>query len=186
MNNIYIRNCSFENFSKSGIGIAWSEKDTKIGDSHDEIYRRTPNSITLENIVVKNSGRTGVYIDDYVSNVIIKNSTIINSGGAAIYLDFSTREIKIYNDKIAMNGLIANREAIAIDSSSDNLIEGNHFDGNSAGSIFLYKNCGEQMRSGKQVIRWMHSDNNIIRNYMFLNENIGVWIASRQSRNLGK
>jgi len=34
------------------------------------------------------------------------------------------------------------------------------------------------------VIRWQHSDYNVIRNNTFVNEPVGIWLASRQNRDL--
>ena len=192
MSNVIVKNCTFQNFESSGVRVTWSEKDVDKGSDRNEIYRKSPTNILLENIKVENSGRNGIYIDDYVTNVILKDSVVQNSGGGAVYLEFSSKRNKLINNKFIRNGFGlggeggSQREAVSIDSSSENIIEGNTFQENSAGGIFLYKNCGEKFLTGNQVIRWMHSDNNIISKNNFKNEKIGIWIASRQSRDLSK
>lgn len=80
-----------------------------------------------------------------------------------------------------------NREAIAVDSSSNNRIENNQFIHNGAGSILLYRNCFEHADDpsrSNHFKRTESSRDNIIRGNVFQNEPVGVWVASRQSRNL--
>lgn len=187
--NITIKNCNFINYSRSGVRITWSEVDADKGNNHQEIYERTPAGIHLENITVRKSGGVGIYLDDYVSDITIINSRVFDSGGVGIYLEHSSRNIKLLGNEIGGNGFgsekrRSNREGVAIDSSANNLIENNTFRNNAGGGIFLYKNCGENFGSGRQVIRWQHSDHNIIRNNFFSDEKTGVWLASRQRKNL--
>lgn len=190
MSNVVVKNCGFRNFESSGVRVTWSEKDVNKGSDHHQIYRNSPTNILLENIIVENSGRNGIYIDDYVTNVTLKDSTVRDSGGGAVYLEFSSKRNRLINNKFIRNGFGlggeggTQREAVSIDSSSENVIEGNVFQENSAGGIFLYKNCSERFSTGDQVIRWMHSDKNLIARNSFIKEKIGIWIASRQSRNL--
>ena len=190
MSDVTIKNCKFRDFKSSGIRITWSEIDSNKGNDRREIYRRSPTHILLDSITVEGSGRNGIYIDDYVTDVILRNSTVSNSGGGAVYLEFSSKQNQIINNKFIQNGFRGDgktkREAISIDSSSENIIERNLFTRNAAGSIFLYKNCGEQFATGDQVIRWMPSNKNVIVENTFLDEEIGVWVASRQSKNLSK
>jgi parallel beta-helix repeat protein len=68
------------------------------------------------------------------------------------------------------------REAIEIDSSSHNSIINNVFRQNSAGGIFVYKNCWERHRDPKQAPRWMHSSFSLIQGNQ-LEEKVGVRIA---------
>lgn len=139
-------------------------------------------------MVVTGSGRVGIYFDDYVTDSTLSNSTVQQSYMSGIYLEHSSRNNRIINNRIVNNGHESlgrgKREGLAVDSSANNLIEGNLFKGNGAGGVFLYKNCGEHYSSGKSVIRWQHSDHNIIRNNTFTDEQIGIWLASRQSRDL--
>lgn len=182
--DVMVKNCTFKNF-KNGVSISWKTVDVEKGSDRNEIYKRSPTRITLDNLNVKGNERVGVYVDDYSTRVIIKNSIIERNKGVGIYLEHSSRNNEIVNNKFIENGFgDGRREAIAVDSSAENLISGNYFQGNSAGGIFLYKNCGEHIDSGRQVVRWQHSSDNKIRNNTFVNEDVGVWLASRQSRNL--
>lgn len=188
LSDITVKNCNFTKFDSSGVRVTWSEVDTRKGDDHARIYERTPTGILLDNINVKDSGRVGIYIDDYVTDTTIKNSSITGSSGVGIYLEHSSQRIKLLDNKIMDNGFRdggkARREGVAVDSSANNVIQGNLFKGNAAGGIFLYKNCGEHISDGKQVLRWQHSDGNVIKDNVFDGETVGVWLASRQGRNL--
>lgn len=188
LSDVVVKNCSFNNFASSGVRVTWSAQDAKKGTDHEAIYRRSPTRIVLDNVSVKDNGGVGIYLDDYVSEVTIKNSDITGSGGVGIYLEHSSRKIALIGNQITGNGFRdggkSRREGVAVDSSAYNRIEGNVFRGNGAGGIFLYKNCGEHFSSGKQVIRWQHSDHNLIKNNSFTDEAVGVWLASRQKRDL--
>lgn len=186
LSNITVKNCTFRNF-KGGIRISWAKVDSQKAGSRDELYRNSPTQIMLDNVTVANNDGEGIYVDDYVTNVTIQNSLIQDSKGVGIYLEHSSKQNHIVNNKLIRNGYRVGkgpREAIAVDSSAENRIEHNYFESNAAGAIFLYKNCGEHIDSGTQVIRWQHSDNNVIRNNQFNNEEVSIWLASRQSRNL--
>jgi parallel beta-helix repeat protein len=175
-------------FTRSGIRITSDIAANKLSPNHEENYRRTPTRITLENVEVTGSGRVGIYFDDYVTHSTLSHSIVRDSYMSGIYLEHSSRNNKIVGNQIINNGHErfgkGKREGLAVDSSAYNLIEANRFESNGAGGVFLYKNCGEHFSTGKSVIRWQHSDYNIIRNNTFVNEPVGIWLASRQSRDL--
>lgn len=184
---VTVRNCKVRNFTHSGIRITSDIAANKLSPNHEENYRRTPTRITLENVEVTGSGRVGIYFDSYVTKSVLKDSLVANSGGAGIYLEQSSKNNRIIKNKIFKNGTSSDkpeREGLAIDSSAENTIERNEFSNNGLGGVFLYKNCGEKFSTGKSVIRWQHSDNNFIKNNVFKNEKVGVWVASRQHYNL--
>ncbi len=189
LSNIKVENCTFRNFRSSGIRIAWSEVDSRKGTDRNEIYSRTPSEVIMRNIAVERCGGVGIFIDDYVSGVTLRDSVIRDCGGVGLYLEHSSRNNRILNCRIVRNGFGSEskphaREGVAVDSSAGNLIEGNLFEGNRAGGIFLYKNCGERIKEGKSVIRWQPSERNEIRNNRFIGERVGIWIAARQSRDI--
>lgn len=191
LSNITVKNCIVKNFINSGIRIASGIPVRNLGNNPKELnYENSPKYITLDNVEVINSGKVGIFIDSYSSYITIKNSKISNSQMVGIYLEHSSRYNKILNNVIQKNGYnhgaVNQREGIAIDSSADNLISGNTFIDNFAGGVFLYKNCGEKSHTKNAITRWQHSDNNIIKNNDFLREHIGIWIASRQSKDLSR
>lgn len=188
LSDVTVRNCKVLNFTHSGIRITSDIAANKLSPSHEENYRRTPTRITLENVEVTGSGRVGIYFDDYVTHSTLSHSIVRDSYMSGIYLEHSSRNNKIVDNQIINNGHErfgkGKREGLAVDSSAYNLIEGNRFESNGAGGVFLYKNCGEHFSTGKSVIRWQHSDYNVIRNNTFVNEPVGIWLASRQNRDL--
>ena len=195
VSNVTVRNCHIQD-AHTGIFIGLSGSDAeKAGKySRAELYARTPHRIRIENSSVHDSGGVGIYIDDYASEVTVEGTRITGSGSAGIYLEHSSRRNSILNSTLSGNGYgkfpelrlgKARREAIAVDSSAYNRIEGNHIHGNAAGGIFLYKNCHERARSSPtSVPRWQAAEHNLIRGNTIENENVGVWLASRQSRDL--
>lgn len=185
LSHVTIRNCTFKNFKGHGILIGWSGPDGNKGTNHADIYARTPSDILIDNVHIQHTRQVGLYIDDYVQRVTIQNSEVRDAASPGIYLEHSSRNITLRNNLITENARGKHREGLAIDSSANNIVENNTFENNGGGGIFLYKNCHEHADRGiKSVERWQHSDNNIIRNNTFRNEKVGIWIASRQSRDL--
>jgi len=188
--NIIIKKCHVMGFKHSGIGVTSGISPEKLSIDHDINYTNSPSNVKIIDSHVENNGGVGIYIDDYVTNTTIQDTKINNNGGVGIYLDQASQKNKIIHNIIEKNGFLpsgkAQREGLAIDSSANNLIIGNVFLGNALGGIYLYKNCGEQFSKGKSVIRWQHSDYNIIEKNKFYNQPVGVWIASRQSMDLSK
>ncbi|EJN40123.1 parallel beta-helix repeat (two copies) [Pseudomonas sp. GM84] len=184
--NINVKNCRVENFTNRGVNVTSGVAKSALSKEVRENYRLAPENVVLENIQVLAAGRGGVYFDSYVFNSTLKDSLVQGAGKVGVYLEQGTRGISILNNTIKENGASTRREGLAIDSSAHNVIEGNVFEGNAGGGIFLYKNCGENFKSGKSVLRWQSSDFNRIVNNEFRTQPVGVWIASRQSRDLSK
>lgn len=189
LKNVSVSNCSIKNFSNNGVAVRSGIPDYKRSSDHDYNYAISPSNVVLSHLHVENSGAVGVYLYSYVSNVTLRESVIEGSRGVGVYLEQSSRENKLIDNVIKNNGDMdgpksGQREGVAIDSSAKNFIEGNSFISNSAGGIFLYKNCGENFSKGMAVLRWQPSNENVIRNNKFVGENVGVWIASRQGRDL--
>ncbi|MFI7839826.1 NosD domain-containing protein [Pseudomonas asiatica] len=191
LSNVTVANCKVRNFAAQGVLVTSGVPDAKRSTDRDFNYSVSPTKVTLSNLVVERAGGVGVFLHSYVTNVTLKDSIVSGSKGAGIYLEHSSRDNKLIGNVIKNNGAwngpkTGQREGLAIDSSARNLIEGNKFSGNSAGGIFLYKNCGEKFSQGRSVIRWQSSNDNIIKNNKFYDEKVGIWIASRQSRNQQK
>lgn len=196
VSDVTVRNCNVLN-AKTGIYVGLTGSDAKKAQqySREELYARTPHHVRIENGSVRNSSGVGIYIDDYASEVTVEGTLISDSGSAGIYLEHSSRRNRILNSTLSGNGYgkfpdlrlgAARREAIAVDSSAHNRIEGNHIHDNAAGGIFLYKNCHEHARSNPaSVPRWQAAEHNLIKGNTIENENVGIWLASRQSRDLG-
>ncbi|WP_339544672.1 right-handed parallel beta-helix repeat-containing protein [Pseudomonas sp. RA_35y_Pfl2_P32] len=191
LSNVTVKNCIVKNFKSQGILITSGIPDYKRTENQIRNYQISPTQITLDNVNIEDTGGVGVFFHSYVTNSTLKNSTILRSKGVGIYLEQSSRNNNILNNLIKDNGESnapnsGQREGLAIDSSAGNLIKDNKFISNLAGGIYLYKNCGEKYSTGRSVIRWQPSNDNIIKNNTFTNEKVGIWIASRQSVNLQK
>lgn len=189
LTNITVRNCIVRNSNAIGIVVGWRGSDqAKVSRyDRDEIYDRTPHFVQIINTRVEASKGAGIFIDDYVSDVTLRHVTVTRSDSMAIYMEHSSRRITIEDSLFEDNSLVKRREALAIDSSAHNVVRGNIFRRNKAGSIFLYKNCHEHAAfDTKQTARWQGSDNNLIEDNHFEDETVGVWIGSRQSLDLRK
>ena len=149
-----------------------------------------PSGIRVINVSSRNSINSGMFVGDHVHDITFDKVHIQNAGTVGLYLEFGSRDNVIKNSVFVGNGFRTfkpNREAIAVDSSSSNRIENNHFIHNGAGSILLYRNCFEHADDptrGNHFKRTESSRDNIIANNVFEDEPVGVWVASRQSRNL--
>ena len=195
VSEVTVRNCRIHG-GGNGVFIGRTEPDALKAGQHDRetLYRISPHHITLQGISVTDTTRVGVYLDDYTSHVRIVGSTVSGAASAGIYLEHSSRENEILDSTIIGNGYgsfpryrfgASRREGIAIDSSAHNRVQGNHIAGNAAGGVFLYKNCQEHIRSKPHSVpRWQHASHNLIHGNRIENENVGVWIAARQSRDL--
>ena len=149
-----------------------------------------PSNIRVINVSSRNSINSGMFVGDHVHDITFDKIRIQNAGTVGLYLEFGSRDNVIKNSVFVGNGFRTfkpNREAIAVDSSSNNRIENNQFIHNGAGSILLYRNCFEHADDrgrSNHFKRTESSRDNIIANNTFEDEPVGVWVASRQSRNL--
>ena len=202
-----IKNCVVKNYV-DGI-VIWSEisrdnryslRDRKnVTAIENELRASSPKNVQVLNTKILNSHKHGIYLQRYITNMSFINGEIQNSGNSAIYLESGTQNHTIKNSYFYKNGYTnyklakrmrmpklptGEREAIAVDSSANNKIIGNTFKNNGKGGIFLYKNCYEKHSSVGQMPRVQHSNNNRIEGNSFINERYGVWVASRQSKEL--
>ncbi|TCU14715.1 NosD domain-containing protein [Rhizobium sullae] len=191
--NVTVKNCKVDSAKNEGIFIKPPLNAPDMAAlPMAQRYDIAPQHVSILDSTVTNSGTAGIYVGNYAESTVIKNTFVANSGSVAVYLDASSVRATIENNTFNRNGFgdplgrsnrRRNREAIAIDSSAYNTILNNTFSGNSAGGVFLYKNCWERHDSPKQVKRWQYSSFNTIRGNRFT-EKVGVWVASRQAKNL--
>ncbi len=145
----------------------------------------------------------GVYVDGYVSGVTIRGNEVREAGSSGIYLETGSKQSRVERNVIADNGYIENgpggspfsfqgldlwfwgvgREGISVDGSYENVISGNLLTGNSAGGVFLYKNCGEYPDRDRYFERRDPADRNRIEGNWFVGGRNGVWIGSRMGEN---
>lgn len=149
-----------------------------------------PHHIRVVNVSSNGSTNSGIFVGDHVHDVRFDRLQIMRSGTVGLYLEFGSRHNSIENSVFVDNGYRTfkpNREAIAVDSSAFNTIKNNQFIHNGAGAIHLYRNCFEHANDpsrSNHFKRTQSAQDNIIEGNTFRDEPVGVWVASRQSRNL--
>ncbi|MCX2688522.1 right-handed parallel beta-helix repeat-containing protein [Pseudomonas sp. DCB_AW] len=184
ISNITIKNCTLINYKHHALIITSGTTPKKLSYDAKRLHSIAPSNIKLNKLNIYNSGAGGVYFFAYVHNSSLTNSKISSSREAGVYLSQNTNNIEISGNIIAHNGYVSKkanrREGIAIDTSHNNKIHNNLFLENGAGGIFLYTRCGKVPNPES----FSPSNYNIIYNNVFRNEPIGVWLASRQSRDL--
>ena len=205
LQNITIKNCNLH-FYINGFNIGFKLKQT----THDDLKSRrniealenhlrtlSPKNIRIENNKIIGSHKSGIFIQRYITGLVANNNTIDGAGDMGVYLESGSQKNIISNSTFTKNGettydiedrkrklRVRKREAIAVDSSAYNIIKNNKFINNGGGAIFIYKNCYERYEEASQLPRYQSSDFNLIENNLFSDERKGVWIASRQSRDL--
>ncbi|CAM4173371.1 right-handed parallel beta-helix repeat-containing protein [Psychrobacter arenosus] len=149
-----------------------------------------PQDIRIINVSSEGSNNSGIFVGDHVQRVTFDQLRVARSGTVGLYLEFGSQHNTIQNSVFIDNGFRSfkpNREAIAGDASGFNTIQNNEFIHNGAGSVLLYRNCFEHADDPSQSNHFKRTESardNIIKGNTFREEPVGVWVASRQSRNL--
>lgn len=149
-----------------------------------------PHDIEVINLSSIGSVNSGIFVGDHVYDARFSRLLVRAAGTVGLYLEFGSRDNVIRNSVFVDNGFRRfkpNREAIAVDSSAGNQIIDNHFIHNGAGAVLLYRNCFEHADDpsrSNHFLRTQSSRDNLIGGNEFVDEPVGVWVASRQSRNL--
>lgn len=205
LQNITVKNCNLR-FYINGFNIGFTLKPAtrqalKQGKNIEALENKlrtlSPKNIRIENNQIIDSHKSGIFLQRYITHVTANNNVIQGAGDIGIYLESGSQKNTISNSTFSRNGgtfynirkrmrklRFRKREAIAIDSSAYNTITGNTFINNAGGAIFMYKNCYERHQEPRQLPRYQGSHFNTITYNTFSNERKGIWIASRQSRNL--
>jgi parallel beta-helix repeat protein len=199
--NITVRNCHVDGFLNSVRIEREGFRDLAPGVEYENAF----SNIVVEDGSMHNSRGVGIFVDGYVTDVTLRNLHIEGTGSAGIYLETGSKDNVVENDTIVNNGYRENgpsgqlfqfagidfwfwgtgREGIAIDGSRFNVVRNNFFSGNSAGGIFLYKNCGEfvTQRPDRWFDRRYGAHGNLIEGNTFVGEDNGVWVGSRMAEN---
>jgi parallel beta-helix repeat protein len=201
LSNIVVRNCHIEGFLNNIRITREGFRDLAEGVEYEHAF----SNILIEDSTILSSRGVGVFVDGYVTGVTLHNLHIEGAGSAGIYLEAGSKDNVVEDNEIVNNGYTENgpngqffeiggatfwfwgpgREGLAIDGSRNNRVVNNFFSGNSAGAIFLYKNCGEFVNERPE--RWWHrrygADGNLIEGNTIVGEDNGVWIASRMGEN---
>ena len=197
MRNITIRNCVIKGFLNS---IRISRDGFRALPAGQE-YAHGISDVTLKRNKVSGSRGVGLYVDGYVTKTTIQNNEISGAGSSGIYLEAGSADNLVKRNWIHDNGFRENgpsgsnfsfaggqfrfwgigREGISVDGSRRNFISGNRLEGNSAGGVFLYTNCGEYVNSRPERYfqRRYGADDNVIADNHFEGGVNGVWVGSR-------
>jgi parallel beta-helix repeat protein len=199
LEHVTVRNCRVEGFLNSVRILRAGFRTLARGEE----YLHGTRDIVIEHSWLQGSHGVGVYVDAYVSDVTIRDNLIRQAGSAGIYLETGSRRNLVERNGLIDNGFRENgpggqvfslagvdfwwwgvgREGIAVDGSYENTIRFNTFSGNSAGGIFLYKNCGEYPTSPRYFERRTPSDDNLIAGNVFRGGRNGIWVGSRMGEN---
>ena len=199
LSDVTVTDCTVEGFLNS-VKIT---RDGFKGLPEGVEYEHAFADIRLEGNTFRGSTGVGVYVDGYVTGVTIEDNLITGTGSSGIYLETGSTHSEVLGNRIVANGYRENgpdgqsfevggvpiwfwgvgREGVAIDGSRFNTVAGNHFEGNSAGGILLYKNCGEHPDSPRYFERRHGAHGNTIEGNRFVGEVNGVWVGSRMAEN---
>lgn len=128
-----------------------------------------PTGLTLDNVAFVATGSIPLYVGPGVTGLRMTGGGFRGqSVSTAIYLDAESAGAVIRN--VAFDIRTA-REQIAVDGSARNRIEGNRFQLNGRGGVFLYRNCGED-----GVIRHQTPSDNVISGNRFEG---AAWLTPR-------
>jgi parallel beta-helix repeat protein len=202
LSGITIRSCRVRGFLNS-------MRVTRVGfrtltSGHE--YDHGISGVVIEDSNLGGSSGVGIYVDAYVTRTTIRRTTITGAGSTGIYLEAGSADNTVEHNVIRDNGFVENspsgqlftfnglqfrfwgigREGIAVDGSRRNHIVGNVLSGNSAGGVFLYTNCGENVHVDPDawIPRPYGADDNVVAGNRFDGGVNGVWIASRMGENL--
>ncbi len=148
----------------------------------------------------------GVYVANYVTDILIHGNQFISTDRMGVYLDAGSQNSTISNNLFKDNGYrrASNgrmRGDISIDSSQYNLITANRFEGNTrryvqrsrdryypVPAIEVYRNYGEPFVGGRfdgRVLPREGANYNEITNNTFTNQSLGIHFQYREQHPLG-
>ncbi len=201
LSNVVVRNCVVSGFNNN-VRIRRQGFRTLTQGAE---YENGTSAILIENSHFYDSNATGIFVDGYVTGVTLRGVEVAGSGAVGVYLEAGSKDNVIENSRIHNNGfgnvvpegvpIVVNgtelryestgREGIAIDGSRDNIVRNNWIAGNSAGAIFLYKNCGEDATSqpNSHWVRHYGATGNLITGNFISTEKNGIWVGSRAAEN---
>jgi parallel beta-helix repeat protein len=202
LSGVTIRSCKVRGFLNSMRVTRVGFRTLTAGHEYDHAI----SGVVIEDSDVGGSQGVGIYVDAYVTHTTIRHTTIVGAGSTGIYLEAGSTDNVVEHNTIRDNGFVENspagqlftfngvrfrfwgtgREGIAVDGSRRNRIAGNVLSGNSAGGIFVYTNCGENVHVDPQawIPRPYGADDNVIAGNVFGGGVNGVWIGARMGENV--
>lgn len=201
LSGVAIRNCVVKGFLN---GLRVTREGFKELSPGEE-YATPISDVRIENSRFHSARGSGIFVDAFVTKVTLHRVTVAGAGSVGIYLEAGSRDNVVEDSHVVGNGFgdvvpegvpfelggselryrSTGREGIAIDGSRGNRIVRNVVAGNSAGGIFLYKNCGEFFTEKPR--QWWErrtgADDNQIEDNWIHDARSGVWIGSRMAEN---
>jgi parallel beta-helix repeat protein len=202
LSGVTIRHCRVRGFLNSMRVTRVGFRTLTAGHEYDHGI----SDVVIEDSTLGGSSGVGIYVDAYVTRITIRDDIIAGAGSTGIYLEAGSTDNVVEHNTIRDNGFVEDspagqlftfqglqfrfwgtgREGIAVDGSRRNHIVGNVFSGNSAGGVFLYTNCGENVHNDPTawIPRPYGADDNVIAGNAFDGGVNGVWIGSRMAENV--
>lgn len=202
LSGVTVRNCAVSGFV-NGIRVTREGfRDLEAGEEYDHHLR----DVTLADNQVSDTRGVGIYVDGYVTGTTITGSTVSGAGSSGIYLEAGSADNLVTHNRILGNGFGENgpdgqlikfgglqfrywgtgREGISVDGSRRSTISDNTLEGNSAGGIYLYTNCGEYVNSkpDRYFPRRYGATDNLIEGNHLIGGVSGVWVAARMGESV--
>lgn len=199
LSGVRVRNCTVDGF----LNCLHIERDGFRELAEGVEYESAFSDIVIEDSTFRNSRGVGIFVNGYVTGVTLRRLHIEGTGSSGIYLETGSTHTIVEDNQIVNNGYRENgpggqffdfggipfwywgpgREGVSVDGARFSTIRNNYFEGNSAGSILLYKNCGEFPGSPRYFERRYGAHGNVIEGNTFFGEINGVWVASRMAEN---
>jgi parallel beta-helix repeat protein len=199
LGDVTVRNCHVEGFLNSLRVTRDGFRTLPAGVEYED----GTSDIVIEDSTFRGSRGVGVFVDGYVEGVTLRRNLVEGTGSSGVYLETGSRRSVVTGNTIRHNGYRENgpggqpftlagttfwfwgigREGISVDGSYENTITGNVLLENSAGGIFLYKNCGEYPDRPAYFERRYPSEDNLIEGNLLLGGTNGVWVGSRMGEN---
>jgi hypothetical protein len=200
--DVTIRRCNIDGFFHSVDIVRPGFTQLAAGHEYDHHLR----NVVIEDSTFTRARGVSVYVHPYVTGTVVRRTVIDHAASTGIYLDEGARDAKISDNVLTANGFVENgpggtnttfggldvrfwgpgREAIAIDGASNNVIARNWIAGNSAGGVFVYTNCGENVHT--DPANWLDhrygAEHNVIASNLVVGGGTGVWIGSRMGENV--
>lgn len=202
LSDVTVRNCEVEGPYTNSIRVT---RDGFKTLAEGQEYLDGFSDIRIERSWLHDSRGSGIFVDGYVTGVTISEVEIVGAGSVGIYLEAGSKGSVIEDSTITDNGYAdvtpegvpfeiggveyryesTGREGIAVDGSRENLIRNNFLARNSAGGIFLYKNCGEYAteKPAQHWVRRYGADDNVIEHNVITEQGTGIWVGSRMAEN---
>ncbi len=199
---VTIRRCRVDGFLNNVHLVRQGFQHLTAGHEYDHHLQ----GVVIERSTLTNSRGVGIYVNGYVTDATLRDLVITGSGSTGIYLDTGSRHTIVTRNVLVGNGFKENgpggtntnfngldvrfwgpgREAIAVDGSLDNVIFGNYLVGNSAGGVFLYTNCGENVQTdpGSWVEHRYGAEHNLVASNLIVGGEEGVWVGARMGENV--